>query len=102
MGQFQFKQMKMEMDERKRSEEDLQLHQQIIENMAEGVFLIRASDGLIVYTSPTFERMFGYGSGELMGKHVSIVNAPTNITPEKTAEKIIQSLKKSTGNTVNV
>ena len=89
------KQMEKEIDEHRRSEESLRLHQKIIENMAEGVFLIRASDGVIVYTSPTFERMFGYGSGELMGKHVSIVNAPTEKTPEKTADGIIQSLKKS-------
>jgi PAS domain S-box-containing protein len=89
------KQMKKEIDERKRSEENLRLHQKIIENMAEGVYLIRAGDGLIVYTNPKFEEMFGYGSGELMGKHVSILNAPTEKTPEETAEEIIQSLKKS-------
>ena len=72
----------------------MRLHQEIIEHMAEGVFLIRSSDGLIVYTNPKFEEMFGYDSGELMGKHVSIVNAPTDKSPEENAERINQRLKK--------
>ncbi len=49
--------------------------------------------------------MFGYDSGELIGKHVSIVNAPTEKTPEETAEEIIQSLKEKetwSGEVLNV
>ncbi|MGD0283173.1 MAG: PAS domain-containing protein, partial [Dissulfurispiraceae bacterium] len=63
--------------ERKHAESELKLHSEILENMAEGVFLIRTIDGKIVYTNKTFECMFGYGPGELVGKHVSIVNAPS-------------------------
>ena len=85
--------MKKEIDQRKRTEATLRLYEETIENMAEGVYLIRTSDGVIVYTNPQLERMFGYGSGELKGKHVSIVNAPTEKSPEETAEEIIQSLK---------
>jgi PAS domain S-box-containing protein len=52
----------------------------------------RASDGVIVYTNPKFEQMFGYGPGELVGKNVSVVNAPSERTPEDTAKKIIKAL----------
>jgi two-component system sensor kinase FixL len=77
----------------KRTEEKMLLHTQIVKNMAEGVYLIRTGDGVIVYTNKTFERMFGYDPGELVNKHVSIVNAPSEKSPEEIANDIIQSLK---------
>ena len=46
----------------------------IVESMTEGVSLA-SEDGIIVYTNPAEERMFGYGRGELIGRHVSIQNA---------------------------
>lgn len=42
-----------------------------------------------------FEKMFGYGSGEIIGKHVSIVNAPSTKRPEDTAKEIIEILNKT-------
>ncbi len=78
--------------DRKQTESELLLHSEILANMAEGVFLIRAGDGKIVYTNQKFERMFGYDSGELIGKHVSLVNAPREKRPEEIADEIIQSL----------
>ncbi len=77
---------------RKQEESELRLRSEILGNMAEGVFLIRNADWQIVYANQKFERMFGYDSGELVGKHVSIVNAPCEISPEETAEKIFQGL----------
>ena len=71
----------------------LEFYREVIETMAEGVCLIRTSDAEIVYTNPKFEKMFGYGPGELIGKHVSIVNAPMEKTPEETAKEIIQSIR---------
>ena len=84
--------LKREIVERKRAEEELSLHSQVLENMAEGVYLIRTSDGVIVYANPIFDQMFGYDSGELLGRHVSIVNAPTEKSPEETAGEIITVL----------
>jgi len=75
------------------AEEEVLLHTEIVENMAEGVYLIRTGDGVIVYANKTFERMFGYDPGELVNKHVSIVNAPSEKSPEEIANDIIQSLK---------
>ena len=76
-------------------EKEIQLHSVIMANLAEGILLIRAGDGAIVFTNPQFEAMFGYGPGELVGKNVSTVNAPTQLSPEETAKKIIASLNKN-------
>ena len=64
----------------------------IVTNMAEGVQLIRARDGVIVYANERFEEMFGYDAGELIGKHVSVVNAPGEKSPEETAQEIVAAL----------
>jgi PAS domain S-box-containing protein len=80
--------------EKQRAEEALRLQSKIATNMAEGVYLIRVSDGVIVYTNPRFEKMFGYDPDELIGQHVSIINAPSEKSPEKTAEEIMEALKK--------
>ncbi|MBA7662322.1 hypothetical protein ES703_70350 [subsurface metagenome] len=77
---------------RREVEKGLRFQSEVVENMAEGVYLIRTCDGMIVYANPTFEHMFGYDSGELVGKHVSIVNAPDEKSPEETAKEIIQGL----------
>ncbi|MDP2643848.1 MAG: PAS domain S-box protein [Desulfobacterales bacterium] len=81
--------------DRKHLEKTLQLHSVIMANLAEGVYLIRAGDGEILYANPRFEEMFGYGPGELIGKNVSVVNAPTERSPEETAQEIIESLNKN-------
>ncbi len=56
--------------ERTRAEEKLRLHSILLTKMDEGVYMIRASDGIIVYTNPALERMFGYDPGEMIGKNV--------------------------------
>ncbi len=81
--------------ERKKAEAELSLHSEITTNMTEGVFLIRMDDGIIVYANPKFEKMFGYDPSEMIGKHVSIVNAPTDKYPEETAREIINILEKT-------
>ena len=81
-----------DISERKQNEEVLRLHSAILENLAEGVYLIRQSDGVIVFTNPQFEHMFGYEPVELLGKHVSIVNAPTEKSAEVTATEIMSEL----------
>ncbi|MBN1316537.1 MAG: PAS domain S-box protein [Anaerolineales bacterium] len=73
--------------------EALRLPSEIMANMSEGVYLIRTSDETIVYTNPKFDEMFGFSHGEMLGKHVSIVNAPSDKRPEETAREIISTLK---------
>ncbi|MFQ5869002.1 MAG: PAS domain S-box protein, partial [Candidatus Zixiibacteriota bacterium] len=84
--------LQAEIAERKRVEDALRLQSEIVANMAEGVQLTRTSDGVIVYTNPRFEDMFGYGHGELIGKNVSVLNAPSDKSPEDVAAEIIKDL----------
>ncbi|MBF0556325.1 MAG: PAS domain S-box protein [Nitrospirae bacterium] len=71
---------------------ELRLQGEIMSNMAEGVVLIRASDGIILYCNPKFEQMFAYNAGELIGKNISVANAPTGKKPKEVAEEIQESL----------
>ncbi len=74
---------------------ELELQTRIIDNMAEGAYIVGLKDGKIKYANPKFEKMFGYGSGELLGKNVSVVNAPTEEDPTKTANDIMKAIKKT-------
>ncbi|MBE9229302.1 PAS domain-containing protein [Phormidium sp. LEGE 05292] len=80
----------LDISDRKRTEQILELQAVITRNMAEGVCLVRASDAVIVYANPKFEQMFDYDSGELNDRHVSIVNYATE---EVTAEDVTQAIR---------
>ncbi len=80
--------------DRKQMEEEQQIQSEITANMSEGVYLVRLNDGVIIYTNPKFDEIFGYSPGEMAGKHVSIVNAPTEKTAEETATEIMGVLDK--------
>ena len=79
----------IESAEGKRAEESLRLQTEITANMAEGVYLVGTDDGIIRYANPKFEAMFGYEPGEMDGRHVSIVNNPTEKNAEETAKEIM-------------
>ncbi len=79
----------------KLAKEELTLHSEIMKNMAEGVYLIGAEDGIIKYANPKFEEMFGYRPYEMVGQHASIVNAPTKNDPMKTANEKTGILNKT-------
>ena len=78
----------------KDGKETKRFYSEILENMEEGVVLVRMNDAIIFYTNPKFELMFGYGPGELIGKNISLVNAPTEKTAEETAEEIMGIIQK--------
>ncbi|MBF0183268.1 MAG: bacteriohemerythrin [Magnetococcales bacterium] len=80
--------------ERKRAETGLRLRDEILINMTEGVALIRAQDGKIVYANPKFEGMFGYSAGGLNGRDIAVINARTNKSPEKIAQEIMAVLNR--------
>ncbi len=79
--------------ERKMHEDKLLLLGQITESAADGVNLVKASDGLIQYANQRFHEMFGYAAGELEGQHVSILNAPMENSALAVAATIMQSLE---------
>ena len=68
---------------------------EIIAHISYGINLVRASDNVIVYTNKKFDEMFGYASGELLGKHISVINAPAGIRPKESETAIHASLRKS-------
>lgn len=78
--------------ESRRNAAELRLHSLILQNMNEGVQLIRVSDAVIVFTNPTFDAIFGYERGELLGQHVSVLNAASDSTPQEVAARIIMAL----------
>jgi PAS domain S-box-containing protein len=75
--------------ERKRAEQMLDLQAVITRNMAEGICLIRSADGIIVYANPKFQQMFSYEPGELIGQHISIINyGDHQISPQDVSQAI--------------
>ncbi|MEH2208518.1 MAG: PAS domain S-box protein [Nostoc sp.] len=83
----------VEISDRKRAEQMLELQAVITRNMAEGICLVRATDGVFVYANPKFEQMFGYEPGELIGQHVSIVNyGDRRHTPEDVTQAICAAI----------
>ncbi|BAY79822.1 signal transduction histidine kinase (plasmid) [Nostoc linckia NIES-25] len=79
----------VEISDRKRAQQMLELQAVITRNIAEGICLVRVTDAIIVYANPKFEQMFGYDPGELLGQHVSIVNyGDENHTPEDVNQAI--------------
>jgi len=82
----------IDITDRKESEEELRLSEEILDNLSEG-FSIVDEDGVILRVNRQMEAMFGYGSGELTLRHVSILNAPGEKTPREVAAAISAELK---------
>jgi PAS domain S-box-containing protein len=69
------------------------------------VGLVRADDGVIVYTNERYSKLFGYDPGELLGQHLSVLNAGEGGKPGETADVIIRALREKgtwTGEVHNV
>ncbi|HEY9620377.1 MAG TPA: PAS domain S-box protein [Crinalium sp.] len=82
-----------DISDRKRAEQELELQAVITRNIAEGICLIRVSDGIIVYSNSRFDQMFGYAPGELNGQPVSLVNyAEDQAQAQVTAQAIIDQV----------
>jgi PAS domain S-box-containing protein len=78
--------------ERVASTNRLELGSAIAANIALGVSMVSAENGDIVYANEQWERLFGYGPGELLGRHISVVNAPAVVSPEERAQEIFDAL----------
>ncbi|GAK52464.1 two-component sensor histidine kinase [Candidatus Moduliflexus flocculans] len=76
----------------KQAEDELRFHSQILEHLTEGVQLTSTRNEQIVYVNPTFERLFGYEAKELIGQHVSILNAPAEKGTDDITREIVTSL----------
>ena len=60
--------------EHTRMEEELRLQSTVLHRAADGVCVIRASDGVIVYANHRFAEIMGYEDGELDGRPVAEIN----------------------------
>ncbi|MGD0887315.1 MAG: PAS domain S-box protein [Thermodesulfovibrionales bacterium] len=80
---------------RRRIEGEMRLQGEIARNISEGIYLVSAKDLRIVYANPRMEDMFGYDPGEMNGKHVSAINAPTAGDPVQMASQIENTLKET-------
>ena len=67
--------------------------QQITDHAPQGVAIVDPVSEKIIYANHFFSEMLGYCSGELMGQHISVVNAPTNISAKDTADIINSALQ---------
>ncbi len=81
--------------EHKQFEESNRYLSEIMKNISEGVNLVRADSGIIVFANSKFEQMFGYEPGEIIGKDISAINAPNQKTPVETKKTIMSVLSKS-------
>ncbi|MEG4056796.1 MULTISPECIES: PAS domain S-box protein [unclassified Microcoleus] len=81
---------------RKEAQKTLELQSVIMNNMAGGVCLIKASNLMIVYTNPTFDAMFGYTEDELAGQALGVLNyVDTNFTPDVTVLDIVTQIEQT-------
>jgi PAS domain S-box-containing protein len=68
------------------------LESAVLANVAAGVTVVDAENGEIIYTNACWDRMFGYAAGELLGRHIAVVNAATDETPESRSRAIFDAL----------
>jgi len=79
----------------KQAEETISIQGEIFSNVSEGVGVIRINDGVIAFANPRFCEIFGYSKEELVGKHVTILNAPSKLSPGEISEEITRGLEKN-------
>jgi PAS domain S-box-containing protein len=74
---------------RKRAEESSKTHSLVLHSMAEAVNYTDAQ-GIVRFTNPAFDKIFGYEPGELIGLPVSVMNA---LSPEENARLVASILE---------
>lgn len=75
--------------------QEIELKSTIVRAMAEGVCLIRAKDGTLVYVNPKFASMFGYRPEEIENKHVGILNfTDGTCTGAQIAQELMDRIEK--------
>ena len=82
----------VDITDRLKAEDILKTQAHILDRMAEGVNLAD-ENGFITFTNPAYDAIFGYERGELIGKHVSILNTGSSADNIRLSNEIIQELK---------
>jgi len=81
-----------DISKQKQTEESLKLQARVLESMNEGVFVIN-EEGYIYYTNLAEDKMFGYEPGELVGKHVTVLNSFSPEENDGIIYKVLADLK---------
>lgn len=82
----------LDITRQEKSKSEVNFQSKVLSSIKEGVYFVSAFSGKILYTNPSFSKMFGYEIDEMLGLHVSVVNAPTSVSPEETAEIISKEI----------
>ncbi|HEY0040801.1 MAG TPA: PAS domain S-box protein, partial [Flavisolibacter sp.] len=77
--------------DKKLAEESLKLQARVLESMDEGVS-VSDENGIILYTNSAEDKIFGYDTGELLGKHVTVQNAYTPEENNQIVSNVIEEL----------
>ncbi len=81
--------------EHKRLSKEIDFQRDIVSKVSEGLVIVTANDGEIVYSNEIVENLFGYDRGELIAKPVSILNAPTDKqSPDERMQEISDAVQK--------
>jgi PAS domain S-box-containing protein len=84
--------IQLDITEQVQRQQQMRLQAQVIANMAEGVNMVHAETGRIVYANPRWEQMLGYASGALVGLHVSHLVAGRDQDPQAVAQGIMAAM----------
>lgn len=82
-----------DIDARKRAEEALCLDGQMMAHMADGVYLARCRDGIIVHSNAQLGQLFGYAAEELIGQHFSCITPSDKRSILETSQELAASLE---------
>ncbi len=77
--------------ERKKAAAALHTQVRVLASMIEGV-VVTDNHGQIIYSNPAFDKMFGYESGELQGRHCSSLNACSRADNQALFKELIQEI----------
>lgn len=78
--------------ERRKALNQLEIQSGILAAISDGVNIV-GPDGTILFTNHAFDAMLGYADGELLGRHIAIVNADQGQSPQAVARAIIDHVK---------
>lgn len=86
---------RQDITDRKNREIELSHRADLLANLSEGIILIKSETLIIIETNQRYDEMFGYLPGELIGKHVSALNASDeNLKFIETARLITNAINK--------
>jgi PAS domain S-box-containing protein len=80
-------------EEAEASRQSLVMQSRVLDSMQEGVSVANEA-GIIVYTNPAEDRMFGYAPGELVGQHVTVQNTYPPDENARIVGEVIEQLKR--------